>query len=96
MTSFDINNNGYLEVNEQLLMQVRITGDIIEELNNVLKHSAAAVDSSATLPWLEAQAGWNEAYRQMSQKLNASTLSSINVADIFNQGDRQGARVMYS
>lgn len=94
MTAFDIDGNGYLQLNEQLLMHVNTVGQIIQDLNGVLKHIVEAVDNSATPLWIDAQTSWNAAYTRMSQQLNTSTLSSINVADIFNQGDRQGARIM--
>ena len=77
MTTFDINGNGYLDVNEQLLMYVKTVGEILDELNGVLKHTVDAVDSAATPLWLEQQQSWNSAYLEMQTKINMGTMSSM-------------------
>ncbi|OLR93344.1 hypothetical protein [Actinokineospora bangkokensis] len=96
MTSFDINNNGYLDVNEQLAMHVKTVGQILQDLNGVLKHTAEAIDSKATPLWLEQQTQWNQAYQDMMTQINLGTMSSINVHEIFQNGDNLGAKIMYS
>ncbi|WP_434444128.1 WXG100 family type VII secretion target [Lentzea sp. E54] len=96
MSQFDINNNGYLEVNEQLLRHVNNVGEIINEINGALAGISAATDSKATPIWLELQRNWNAAYEEMKTKLNVSTMSSINVHQIFTDGDNAGARIMMS
>ncbi|MGW5050418.1 WXG100 family type VII secretion target [Actinokineospora sp. NPDC004072] len=96
MTSFDIDHNGYLELNEQLLMHVRSVGDILENLNSALRNIPSAARGQATPVWLEAQQNWTRIYQEMQQKLNASTLSSSNVHEIFQNGDNAGARIMLS
>ncbi|GGS30378.1 hypothetical protein [Actinokineospora fastidiosa] len=96
MTAFDIDHDGYLGVNEQLLGHVRTFGDIIENLNTALKNIPEAARGQATPIWLEAQTNWNRIYGEMQQKLNANTLSSINVHEIFRDGDRTGAQIMLS
>ncbi|MDQ2589057.1 hypothetical protein [Saccharothrix yanglingensis] len=96
MTSFDINNNGYLDLNEQLLLHVRTTGDILQELNTVLNNISSATKGQATPLWLELQANWNRTYQEMQTKLNTNTMASINVHEIFGGGDNRGATIMLS
>ncbi|WP_447002027.1 WXG100 family type VII secretion target [Saccharothrix isguenensis] len=96
MTAFDIDNNGYLELNEQLLMHVKSVGEILDGLNTVLKGITTATDGKATPLWLDLQTQWSTAYQQMAEKLNINTLSSINVHEIFGNGDNRGARIMLS
>jgi len=96
MTAFDINHNGYLEVNEQLLSHVRTVGTILENLNASLKGIGDATRGQATPLWIEQQNQWNGIYVEMQNKLNTQTLSSINVHDIFKEGDVRGAKIMNS
>jgi hypothetical protein len=94
MTAFDVNHNGYLEVNEQLYQHVRTLGTIIEELNTALKNIPDASRGQSTPIWLEHQQRWNAAYEDMTQRINTTTVSSVNVQEIFKGGDDTGARIM--
>jgi hypothetical protein len=94
MTAFDIDHNGYLELNEQLLMHVGSVGTILETLNTALKYIPAATEGQATPLWQEQQNSWNGIYLEMQSKLNLNTLSSINVHEIFQNGDNTGAQIM--
>ncbi|MFT7841742.1 hypothetical protein Q5530_36875 [Saccharothrix sp. BKS2] len=96
MTSFDINNNGLTELNEHLYRQVHTVGEILENLNAVMASVPTAVDNKATGVWLELQKEWNNAYTEMTQKLNRNTLASIDVHEIFNNGDNRSATIMMS
>jgi hypothetical protein len=96
MTAFDINHNGYLELNEQLLAHVSSVGTILDTLNTALKHIPNATQGQATPLWQEQQNSWNGIYMEMQNKLNLNTLSSINVHEIFKNGDNAGAQIMSS
>jgi hypothetical protein len=93
MTSFDVNHNGYLEINEQLYKAVGNLGVIIEDLNSALRNIPAAAWGGAQPIWLEYQTKWNAAYQEMVNQINATTVSSINVHEIFKQGDNRGAQI---
>ena len=94
MTAFDVNHNGYLEVNEQLYKAVGDLGSIIDNLNTALKNIPEASWGQATPIWQENQRQWNIAYGEMTTRINTTSVSSINVAEIFKGGDNQGARIM--
>ncbi|WP_026422621.1 hypothetical protein [Actinokineospora inagensis] len=94
MTAFDIDHDGYLQLNEQLYMYVRQLGDILDALNGALKNIEVATQGKATALWQEAQQNWTNTYAEMETKLNAHSLSSINVHDIFSNGDSRGQGIM--
>ena len=94
MTSFDINNDGLLDVNEQLYRSVGRIGNIIERLNEVLRNQGEALKGNASEIWADLQRDWTAAYADMQSKLNVTTLASINVHEIFKEGDLQSTRVM--
>ena len=94
MTAFDIDHDGYLELNEQLYMHVNQLGDIIDNLNTALRNIGAATKGKATPLWQEAQFNWNLAYEDMKNKLNRQSMSSINVHEIFSEGDNRGQGIM--
>ncbi|MBY8852424.1 hypothetical protein [Saccharothrix longispora] len=96
MTSFDINNNGLTELNEHLYRQVHTVGEILDNLNGVMTSVPLAVDNKATQIWLDLQKEWNNAYVEMTQKLNRNTLASMDVQQIFNNGDNRSATIMMS
>ncbi|MDA3649897.1 hypothetical protein LZ318_24865 [Saccharopolyspora indica] len=93
MTAFDVNHNGYLEVNEQLLQSVRTLGTILEQLNTGLKNIPEASWGQAQPIWLESQRQWDRSYQQMTERINLTSVSSINIHEIFRNGDQQGARI---
>ncbi|GAA3014358.1 hypothetical protein [Actinokineospora diospyrosa] len=94
MTAFDIDHDGYLELNEQLYMYVRQLGDILTNLNTSLKNIEVATQGKATPLWQEAQQQWTLTYTDMETKLNSQSLSSINVHEIFSEGDSRGQGIM--
>jgi uncharacterized protein YukE len=94
MTAFDVNHNGYLEVNEQLYQHVGTLGTIINDLNQALRNIPDASRGQSTPIWLEHQTRWNAAYEDMTQRINATTVSSVNVHEMFKGGDNTGARIM--
>jgi uncharacterized protein YukE len=93
MTAFDVNHDGYLDVNEQLYRAVGQLGTIIEELNTALRNIPQAAWGDAQPIWLENQARWNAAYGEMTRRINVTTISSINIHEIFKGGDNMGARI---
>jgi len=94
MTAFDVNHNGYLEINEQLYKAVGDLGTIIDNLNTALKNIPAASWGQATPIWEDNQRQWNGAYVEMTSRINTHSVSSINIHEIFKGGDGQGARIM--
>jgi len=94
MTAFDINHDGYLDLNEQLYRAVGDLGTIIENLNTALKNIPQASWGQATPIWEENQRQWNIAYGEMTTRINATSVSSVNIHEIFKGGDSQGARIM--
>ncbi|PPK70914.1 hypothetical protein V5P93_002773 [Actinokineospora auranticolor] len=94
MTAFDIDHDGYLELNEQLYMYVRQLGDILTNLNASLKNIEVATQGKATPVWQEAQTTWTGTYTDMETKLNAQSLGSINAQEIFGEGDLRGQGIM--
>jgi hypothetical protein len=94
VTSFDINHDGYLDINEQLLQAVRRMGDIIQSLNAHLASIPSAVWGGPLPIWEGNQRIWNAEYEEMTTKINGHTISSINIHDIFKQGDYNGTRIM--
>lgn len=93
MTAFDVNHDGYLDVNEQLYRAVGQLGTIIEELNTSLRNIPQATWGQAAPIWLENQQQWNSAYAEMTQRINLTSVSSINIHEIFKSGDQSGARI---
>ncbi|MBK1787787.1 WXG100 family type VII secretion target [Prauserella cavernicola] len=93
MTMFDVNHDGYLDLNEQLYRAVGQLGDVLERLNNRLRNIPEATWGSAQPIWLESQNQWNSAYQQMTQDINAKAVSSVNIHQIFKDGDTQGGRI---
>lgn len=94
MTDFDINHNGYLELNEQLYKHVGSVQQIIDELNTALRNLPEAISGEALMLYQEQQTAWNSHCDGMVSKLNANTLASINVHEIFKGGDNAGTRIM--
>ncbi|GAB3451617.1 WXG100 family type VII secretion target [Actinophytocola sediminis] len=94
MTSFDINHNGYLEVNEQLYQAVAQLGQILDDLSTSLARIPEAVRGNAEEIWSMEQREWNKSYEQMRNRLNLNTLASINTHEIFKEGDIQATRIM--
>ncbi|MBM7773655.1 uncharacterized protein YukE [Actinokineospora baliensis] len=94
MTAFDIDHDGYLELNEQLYMYVKQLGEILTNLNTSLKNIDVATQGKATPLWQEAQLQWTQTYTDMETKLNSQSLSSINVHEIFSEGDSRGQGIM--
>jgi hypothetical protein len=94
MTSFDINHNGYLEVNEQLYRAVGQLGQILDDLNMSLARIPEAVKGNAEQIWSTEQSTWNGAYGRMQSRLNMNTLASINTHEIFKEGDIHATRIM--
>lgn len=93
MTAFDVNHDGYLDLNEQLYRAVGNLGTIIEQLNASLKNIPEASWGQATPIWQENQNQWNTAYQQMTERINLTSISSVNVHEIFKDGDLAGARL---
>ena len=93
MTAFDINHNGYLDLNEQLYRSVGNLGTILEELNVALRNIPQATWGSAEPIWLEHQKLWDAQYQEMLKRINLTSISSINIHEIFKEGDNRGARI---
>lgn len=94
MTAFDINHDGYLDLNEQLYRHVGTLGTIISDLNSALKNIPDASQGQSTPLWLDYQTKWNAAYEDMTERINLTTTSSVNVHEIFKGGDYTGTRIM--
>ena len=92
MTAFDVNHDGHLEINEQLYKAVGNLGAVIDDLNSALRDIPQPARDGAQPIWLEYQTRWNAAYQEMVNQINASTVSSINVHEIFRQGGNRGAQ----
>jgi hypothetical protein len=93
MTAFDVNHDGYLDLNEQLYRAVGQLGTILEQLNAALKNIPEASWGQAAPIWLENQQRWNSSYQQMTERINLTSVSSINIHEIFKNGDNAGARI---
>lgn len=94
MTDFDINHNGYLELNEQLYKHVTTVRQIIDELNTTLRNLPEAISRDALTLYQQQQTAWNAHCSGMETKLNEHTLASINVHEIFKDGDACGTKIM--
>jgi uncharacterized protein YukE len=93
MVSFDINHNGYLELNEQLYKAVGELSQIVGDLNMALRNTPDAAHGKATPLWEEEQRTWNTHMGEMNSKLNEETLRSIDVHEIFKEGDNTGTKI---
>lgn len=91
---FTVNHGNYSDVNAGLVNQIVRMDTIMDDLNQTLSRISQASQSKATPLWEEQQTTWNRSYTEMKTQLNTHTQSSINVAETFQQGDDQGARVM--
>jgi|tagenome__1003787_1003787.scaffolds.fasta_scaffold20929036_3 hypothetical protein len=91
---FTVNHGNYGDVNAGLVNQIVRMDTIMDDLNQTLSRIGQASQSKATPLWEEQQNTWNRSYAEMKMQLNGHTQSSINVAETFQQGDDQGARVM--
>ncbi len=91
---FSVNHGNYGDVNMGLVAQVVRMDTIMEDLNATLTRISQASQGKATPLWEEQQNTWNRSYAEMKMQLNSHTQSSINVAETFQGGDDQGARVM--
>lgn len=91
---FWVNHGNYSDVNTGLVNQVVRMDTIMADLNSTLSRISQASNGKATPLWEEQQNTWNRSYTEMKSQLNTHTQSSINVAETFQQGDDQGARVM--
>lgn len=94
MTAFDINHDNYLDLNEQLLRAVERVGQLLEQMNTVMAQTPAGVWGSALPIIQEDQRLWNEAYTRLHEEINRTTVASINIHDIFREGDFQSTRIM--
>jgi len=93
MTAFDVNHDGYLDLNEQLYKSVGDLGTILEQLNSALKNIPEASWGQAAPIWQENQNQWNRSYQLMTERINLTSVSSVNIHDIFKGGDNTGARI---
>jgi predicted metal-dependent phosphotriesterase family hydrolase len=92
--AFSVNHSSYGDVNAGLVSSVARMDSIMEDLNAVLRNIGQANQSKATPIWIDHQNAWNRAYTEMKMQLNGHTQSSLNVAQIFQEGDDSGVRVM--
>lgn len=92
--SFCVNHSGYGDVNMGLNQSVGRMDTIMADLNATLRNIDQASQGRATPLWIEQQNSWNNAYEQMRGLLGGHTQSSMKVADVFQEGDNNGARVM--
>ena len=93
MTAFDVNHDGYLDLNEQLYRAVGELGTILEDLNGALRNIPQATWGQAAPIWLENQHQWNGSYQAMTERINLTSVSSVNIHEIFKNGDTSGARI---
>lgn len=93
MTSFDINHNGLLELNEQLYKAVGELNQVVQDLNMALRNSPEAAYGKVSPLWEEEQRTWNAHMETMNSKLNAESLRSIDVHEIFKEGDHTGTKL---
>ncbi|MFD2420776.1 WXG100 family type VII secretion target [Amycolatopsis pigmentata] len=93
MTSFDINHDGLLELNEQLYKAVSELGQMVDDLNMALRNIPDSVHGKVAPLWEEQQRTWNASMEDMRTKLNADTLRSIDVHEIFKEGDYTGTKI---
>ncbi|MER6992728.1 hypothetical protein ABT337_30000 [Saccharopolyspora hirsuta] len=93
MTAFNVNHAGYGDVNQQLVQAVQNLGTILEQLNSALKNIPEASWGQAQPIWLENQNQWNRSYQTMTERINLTSVSSINIHEIFRGGDNAGARI---
>ncbi|MEV0089831.1 hypothetical protein AB0L88_37215 [Saccharopolyspora shandongensis] len=94
MSRFDINHDGYMDLNEQLRQCHVAAGVIIEELNQGLKKIPEGMQGQAEVLWGPLQAEWNRLYAKMSEAFNDNVTKSFKVHEIFKDGDNMGARIM--
>jgi hypothetical protein len=94
MTAFDINHDNYLDLNEQLLRAVERVGQLLEQVNTVMASTPAGVWGAALPIIQEDQKLWNGAYTELLDEINRTTVASINIHDIFKEGDHRGTRIM--
>ncbi|WP_329791558.1 hypothetical protein V1227_06455 [Lentzea sp. DG1S-22] len=94
MTSFQIDHNGYADLNMRLAQQVSIGQEIITNLNNSLRRIDEAVQGNAASLWNERQLDWNRTYERIQMQLANSLQTSRDVHQIFGEGDSRGARIM--
>lgn len=93
MDSFDINHDGLLELNEQLWKAVKELQQIVDDLNMSLRNLPEAVKGNAQDLWASDQQTWNTHMQDMNTKLNAETLRSFDVHEIFKEGDLTGTKI---
>lgn len=91
---FSVNHSNYSDVNMGLVNEVTRMDTIMTDLNSTLSRIGQASGGKATPLWEEQQNAWNRSYTEMKTQLNTHTQSSVNVADMFQEGDNQGARAM--
>ncbi|GAA4613312.1 WXG100 family type VII secretion target [Saccharopolyspora hordei] len=93
MTAFNVNHAGYSDVNQQLVQAVQTLGTVLDDLNKSLKNIPEASWGEAQPIWLEHQNNWNRSYQAMTERINLTSVSSINIHEIFQNGDNTGARI---
>ncbi|GAA1982264.1 hypothetical protein [Amycolatopsis minnesotensis] len=96
MSRFDVNHDGYMDVNESLRQCHVATGVILEELNAKLRNISEGFGGKAATVWAPLQADWTKIYQSMQSDFNDSVTRSFNVHEIFKEGDNMGARIMNS
>jgi uncharacterized protein YukE len=94
MTSFYVNHNSFQEANDNLASYVQSVGHILEELTGFLRGMNSAVQGQAAPLWEEQQNHWNMNYEGMRRDLNAAHGTSVDVQNIFQEGDRRGSNIM--
>lgn len=93
MTSFDINHDGLLQLNDQLYRAVGELDSYVQDINMTLRNIPEAIESGATQLWQERQNTWNRAMQDIHARLNTDTLRSIDVHEIFKEGDYTGTKI---
>jgi hypothetical protein len=58
-----------------------------------LKNIPEASWGQAAPIWQENQNQWNRSYQLMTERINLTSVSSVNIHDIFKGGDNTGARI---